>query len=160
YPILKDTPNDEMTSMELRAVQMLDMLMWGGFFNQVIRVAGNVSEIYPLSAGFVTTRRDDAGNLVFDYKNPVSGEVTRFNKNQVWRCQMFSFNGIDPYSLMLLVREAIGTLLAAEMQSGRLFSTAAQVNGTLNVPPEVELKPGQDQEVLDNFVNNYSGTGN
>ena len=161
YTVLHDAPNDEMTDVDLRSANMLDLLTTGNFYNQIIRTDGSVSELWPLCASYVVSVRID-GNLAFRYTDPVTHLQTTFPKEQIWRCNLMSQNGIDGQSLVLLAREAFGMLLALEQQAGKFHSNGANIMGTLEAPAEVESDAKVDdagyQKVLDEFVKNYSGS--
>src|SRR6266576_480210 len=118
YSILHDAPNDEMTDVDLRAANMLDLLTNSNFYNQIVRKDGDVYQLWPLCASSVVSVRKADGSLAFRYTNPVTREQIVLPANEVWRCNLMSQNGIDGQSLVLLAREAFGMLLALEQQAG------------------------------------------
>jgi HK97 family phage portal protein len=161
FELLYSSPNDEMTSVELREHMILDCLLTGNFYN-LLRIdgAGDITAIEPLAAANVIPRRDPkSGNLLFDYAPPVGGFQT-FTAEQIWRGQMLSHYGITGRSVALLAREAIGLALAAEEQGARLFSNGAQVTGFLSTPQGVELTKEQRDDIATSWKAAYGGSSN
>jgi HK97 family phage portal protein len=162
FELLYSSPNDEMTSVELREHMILDCLLTGGFYN-LLRIdgAGDITAIEPLAATNVIPRRDPkSGDLLFDYAPPAGGPLQTFTAEQIWRGQMLSQYGITGRSVSLLAREAIGLALAAEEQGARLFSNGAQVTGFLSTPPGVELTKEQRDDIASGWKAAYGGSSN
>ncbi len=158
YSILHDAPNDEMTDVDLRAANMLDLLTNSNFYNQIVRKDGDVYQLWPLCASSVVSVRKADGSLAFRYTNPVTREQIVLPANEVWRCNLMSQNGIDGQSLVLLAREAFGMLLALEQQAGKFHSNGANIMGTLDAPADMEVDDAVGQKVLDDFVKNFTGS--
>jgi HK97 family phage portal protein len=166
YQLLYSSPNDDMTSVELREHMVIDSLLYGGFYNLLtIDRNGDITAITPLAASNVIPRRNPTGQLEFLYNppnvpnGPAQPPIT-YSSEQIWRGQMLSKYGITGQSITLLAREAIGLALAAEEQGARLFSNASQVTGFLSTPPGVELTKDQRDGIAQGWKDAYGGSGN
>jgi HK97 family phage portal protein len=161
HTLVHDMPNEETTSVEMRENMILNLVATGNSYNQVIRTAGSVTEIWPLWAPGVITKRNDDGSMTFHYTPPLGGETVTLPGDQMWRTSILSaWGGITGRSMILLAREAIGLLLAAEKQAGRLYSNGAQIPGFLQGAPGVTYDKAQADALLASFNDAYRGAGN
>lgn len=161
FTLVHDMPNEETTSVEMRENMILNLCATGNSYNQVIRTAGDVSEIWPLWAPGVITKRNDDGSMNFQYTPPLGGATQALRGDQVWRTSILSqWGGVTGQSMILLAREAIGLLLAAEKQAGRLYSNGAQIGGFLKGAVGVTYDKPQADALLAAFNDAYRGAGN
>lgn len=158
YTMLDITPNDCMTSMELREHMLMDLMLFGSFFNlknEDPNSPGDIESVWPLQAGYVTRRWRE---LVWTYSDPLTGVSGQFTPDMVWRGSMLSANGLDGTAITLLAREAIGLLLAAEEQGARLFKYGVQSDLALTAAETLD-GPIKDQ-LRSAFMHRHSGAGN
>ena len=144
YALLDSSPNDVMTSMEVREHILWDMMLTGNFFVQKIEDPnrpGEIASLWPLQAALVTRRYLQ---LVWTYSDPLTGIGGSFSSDAVWRGTVCSANGLDGVGLTLLAREAIGLLLAAEEQGARLFSQGIQSDLTLSTADTLDADSKKD----------------
>lgn len=153
YHLIDISPNDIMTSMDLREHIIYDLMLNGNFFVLLNEDnTGQINSLWPLQAMYVTRRWRE---LVWTFTDPTTGIAGQFDPSVVWRGQLLSGNGIDGQALMLLAREAIGLLLAAEEQGARLFKYGVQSDLTLSSDGEI----GDKDELRAAFMRRHSGSG-
>jgi HK97 family phage portal protein len=158
YNILNMAPNDLMTSIELREHMIFDMMLYGNFYNLVNEdpdSPGDIGSVWPLQAGYVVRRWQEA---IWTYTDPLTGVSGSFTPDTVWRGTVMSANGLDGTALTLLAREAIGLLIAAEEQGARLFSQGVQTDLTLSSDETVD--EDQKTQLRQAFMARHAGSSN
>jgi HK97 family phage portal protein len=158
--ILNVAPNDVMTPLEVREHMMMDMMLWGGFFNlknlsNELGTLGEIESIWPLEAGYVARRWRE---MVWTFSDPTTGISGSFAPDHIWRGTILSGNGIDGTAITLLCREAIGLLLAAEEQGARLFKQGVQTDLALETADTIGDE--EKRQLRQSFMARHSGSRN
>ena len=158
HRILSIAPNDVMVPVEMREKMIVDQMLWGSFYNLKLEDPDNpgvLKGLWPLDPAYIVRRYRE---LVWDYTDPTTGVSGSFIADDVWRSPILSGNGLDGTAITLLAREAIGTLLAAEEQAGRLFSYGVQTDLQLTTDDVVDET--QTNQLRDAFMARHSGSSN
>lgn len=154
YKLLDIAPNPIQTPMELRERIVMDLLLHGNSY--VLKMGESVMDgLYPLPAQGVI-RRD--AQLIWDFTDEATHTTGTLTAETMWRTSILSSNNFDGQAIVLLAREAIGLLLAAEEQGARLFAHGIQSDLTLSVPET--LDPDQKKDLKENVLEAYSGSRN
>ena len=163
YRLLHDSPNPWLTSMELREGMILDTLLFGQSFTEKVIGADGIEALYPLAAGrmfpanFLDLNVPPPTPLFWRYTDPRGQRVLM--SDDIWTIRMLAPAGyLEGSSLILLAREAIGLLLAAEEQGARLFSNGVQSNLVLQT--DQELDADHRNQLRDALQTTYSGSSN
>ncbi len=164
FRLLHAAPNSWQTSMEMRESMILDVLAYGQSFVEKEFGPDGISALYPLSAGrMVYVNPLDMFipppvPLFFRYADPRSGQRTLMS-DDLWITRMLAPGGtIEGQSLILLAREAIGLLLAAEEQGARLFNQGVQSDLTLS--SDDTMNDDQKKQLREAFMQRHAGSGN
>jgi len=159
YPILKSTPNPEITSFGLRELIMLHLGLRGNAYHQIIRDgAFRVLSLHPLHPDRIILLRDkNTGELFYRYQTELQGtRIFRFN--EVWRINGIGADGLIGFSPITLHREAIGLSMAMEEHGARMFSNGATVPMVIEHPNKLGDTARTNLE--NSFKDRYSGTVN
>lgn len=134
YDILKNLPNAEMTSVELRETLMGHLALWGNAYSEIIRDnGGRVVGLWPLRPDKVTpTRRN--GELVYVIELGIDADRQVLAKNRVMHLKGLGFDGLMGYSPITMARQAIGLALATEEFGSRFFGNGARPGSVLEHP--------------------------
>ena len=165
YAILKDCPNEWQTSYQARFFLISQLLMSGNCFAQIIRDrAGRLLELVPLDAWRMVQKWDLTGKKPAPYWNFTDGEsnLRRFDQGDLFHVTNCNFegNGVEGSSTILLAKEALSTLMAAEEASGRTMANGLGMQGFLSFPLESKITEPQAQNVLDRLKKDFSGSQN
>jgi len=133
YPILKTTPNGDVTSAAWRRTMQGDVLLWGNGYSEIERDGGaRAIGLHRRHPSRVTPERV-AGKLVY--------RVTNHNKpdSSVAAADMlhipnFSTDGIKGLSPIQAHREGLGLALAAERTAGAFFGNGTFFGGFIKAP--------------------------
>jgi HK97 family phage portal protein len=157
YPLLNIAPNPIQTAMEMRERIMMDLILHGSFYvlKNVNARMTEISGLYPLPASGVHRRGNE---LVWDFVDEATLVTGTFNTDGIWRGTVLSTNNFDGNALILLAREAIGLLLAAQEQGARLFAHGIQSDLTLKTADN--LTDDQREQLRKNLSDSYSGSRN
>ena len=159
YPILKSTPNTEMTSFDMRELIMVHLCLRGNAYLQIIRDgASRIHSLIPLHPDRMTVMRDPGTRaLVYRYQTETQGQRI-MQANEVWRVNALGTDGIIGLSPIALHREAIGLAMATEEHGARMFSNGAQIASVLE-HPKVLTAEGR-KNIEESFANQFGGTAN
>lgn len=163
FRLLHDSPNPFMTSMELRESMILDVLSYGQSFSEKVIGSDGITALYPLSSGRMVFSNPlemfvepDDPPLFFRYADPRQGQRTLLS-DDLWITRMLAPAGtVEGQSIILLAREAIGLLIAAEEQGALLFKNGVQTDFTLSSDGEI----GNKDELRAALMKRHSGSGN
>jgi HK97 family phage portal protein len=138
YWIFHERPNDEMTSYELRAWMMVDALIRGNGYAQVLRdFSGRILEVWPLSANKIKPKRLKSGQLVYAYPTQDKKGEALLESNEVLHIKGFINGGLVGRSIIDLQKNMLGNAKAAENYSGEFFGNATVPSGVVSVPEEL-----------------------
>jgi HK97 family phage portal protein len=136
FPLLRDLPNPEMTSMELRETMMGHLALRGNAFVEIEADArGRVKGLWPLRPDRVWVQRLNEwlgtdpqpgvdNPLVYLVTLP-SGEQVKLRQDQVMHVRGLGYNGVIGYSPIALAREMLGLGLALQEFGARFFGNGA-----------------------------------
>lgn len=156
--IVRERPNPEMTSYELRIWMMVDCLLRGNGCAQVLRNRkGQILEVWPLLASKIKPKRLDNGKLVYVY--PIqNGKEAVLEANEVLHIKGFIYGGLVGLSMIELQKDLFGSNKAAEDYSGEFFANATVPSGVVTVPEE--LGDIAYERLKADWKEIYSGEGN
>ena len=134
YELLKDRPNEAMTSFEYREALQGHLGLWGNAYSSVVYgPTGQVQELWPLRPDCMLQIMKFEGRWVYHYQLP-SGETRWLDEFHVWHLRGMGSDGRIGYSPIRLMRHAIGLGMAAEEYGARFFSNDATAGVVLSHP--------------------------
>lgn len=150
-------PNPEWTSYELRERMMVDALIWGSPYCQLIlNGKGEVVEIWPLEANKITVERPiKRGPRQYLYQDGTDKMV--LSEGEMLIAPLLS-NGLKGRSLLDLAREAIGLSLTSQEFAARFFSNDATPR--LIVKTGADIGPEKKKEFLEAWNSRHGGVKN
>jgi len=163
FRLLHDTPNNWQTSFELREGMLLDLLLHGRAFCEKIIGRDGITSLVPLQAQRMTYLSPlpdflpPDSPIVWLYSSPT--ETRAIFDDQLWRVSTLAESAtVEGRAIVLLAREAIGLLMAAEQQGARLFSNGIQTDVVFKV--QDELDKDQKDNLRNSLQETYGGVGN
>lgn len=131
--ILIDSPNSDMTDVELKEAVVANLGLQGnGYSFRENRADGSLIALYPLVTDGVIPQRDSQGTI--NYKVLDRGKWEIFPQEKIWHVKGFGSNGLVGFSPMSMMRQAIGLGLALEEFNARFFANGARSSGVVKVP--------------------------
>ena len=163
YKILYRQPNPEMTSFSFWETMVLQILLWGNSYAQVIRDGkNNVLALYPLPPENVEVDRDEKGHIYYiyhAYTDEVPGETNKdiyFRSDEVFHVPGLSYNGLVGVSPIAMMKNSLGTTLAVEKYGSAFFKNGAQPSGVLEHPGVLK----NPEKIRENWSDVYGGANN
>ncbi len=166
YTLLKDVPNQWQTSYQLRWFLASQLIMASNCFCQIIRdQAGNVLALNPLNSWNMQQRWDlstPGKPVLYWVYADQQGNLRRFEQGELWHTTNTNLdgNGIEGSAIIVLAKEALSVLMAAEETAGRNFANGLGMGGFITTPPEVSIDEKQAQNVVDRLKKDFSGSQN
>ncbi len=168
YPLMHDSPNDEMTAQEFREALMVGTLCRGtGFAFVQWGPDGYPSELWPLNSANMKVLRGKMLREVLERPIPFKDEELVFfyiladgssrfwRKEQVMRIHGPGFNGLTGMNPLTLFRESIGLTIAPERYLGKFFANDATPGFCLST--EQALDDDEFENILDSWNDLYRG---
>ena|ERR1700723_990443 len=166
YTLLAHCPNEWHTAYQLKWYLVSQLIMSGNCFTQIIRDGkGDILALNPLSAWFMQQRWDRSvpGKPVL-YWLYSDGHNTerRFEQKEIWHTSNINFqgSGIEGSAIIVLAKEALSVLMAAEETAGRQFANGLGMGGFISFPVDSGLTEPEAQNVVDRLKKDFSGSQN
>ena len=156
YPILKYSPNPEMTSMKFREAMMIAMCLRGNAYAEIEWThGGQVKALWPLRADKMRVKRVNR-ELVYLYDLP-NGPIAQLPAYRVLHIRAFgdALMGFNPVEWGA---ETMGLSLAAEQFAGKFFKNGATPSLIFSHPGE--LGDGAYNRLLKSIESFMSGLTN
>lgn len=160
YFLLHNEPNSEQTSFDFIMVLMVNLLLCGRAFAEVVKNdLGQVVELWNIPTGNVTIRRNAVTKElmydinVADARHP---PITLYPENIV-DIRGMSFNGVDTFKPAVAAREAIGLSLATEEFGARFFGNGTNLGGVVEY--EGKLSEPAKERFKKDVSDKYEGLG-
>lgn len=155
YPILRTSPNPDMSSIDWRERALADMLLGNSYNAITFDARGTVARIDPLPPDLVTIKLTPTGDLLYE----------RTDTHRVYRPdEMLHFrgpgSGVKGESTVSRHAQALGTLMASERFAGSYFGNGATLSGVLQHPGQLG-KAAQERlkEGFMKVIGNKGGSG-
>lgn len=156
YTLLHDKPNPVMTSFNYRQKQMVDLLLWGNSYSQIVKNnAQNVTELWPLEPDKMLIR-GTVQDHVYIYKPDTDAE-TIFQSNEILHIPGLSFDGFIGYPPLTIMREAVGLGIALENFGATFFRNGTNIGGIAQHPKALGEKA---RKFLEESLMKKTGVGN
>lgn len=150
-------PNPLMSAFSFRETMIQHALGFGDGFAEIARTPTGGMEFYPLDPTRVVILNDQSG-LRYRYADPDTNTSYTFRSEDVLHIHGLGFDGIRGYSLALVFRELLGTVLANLKVTGAMWSNGLFVGGVLQHPGAL----GDDalRNLRQSFENRHGGSKN
>lgn len=158
---LLDNPHPDLTRYELWRLSYLHRCLWGNSYLQKIgnRKTGEIKELRPIhpskvKVGKATPSRLNPSGKVFQITDD-RGEEHALTPREILHIPALGYDGVTGVSPIRLAAQGIGTALAAERYSGKLFGSGVLLSGILQV--EQRLKDGQAEQLQNRWKAKMAG---
>lgn len=135
YPLLRNSPNPQMTSIAWRERVFTDLLSSGNSFNRLtFGGRGRVSRIDPLPADRMEVKADsETGELIYKLNPDGSDAGGIFRPEEVLHVPYIGTGvmGANPVSVN---GQALGTMIAADEYAGGFFGNGLRIPGFMKTP--------------------------
>lgn len=156
YPIIHDRPNAEMTAVEFWKSMTGCLELWGNAYARVVRGANNrVVALLPMMPNFMQVRRDFNGVKTFVYSN--QNVIQYLGEEDVLHLKGFSLDGVMGISPVAAGRMILGSAIAAEEASGKIFANGMRPSGVLKADKYLNDKQREDARGI---ISRFSGAQN
>jgi HK97 family phage portal protein len=167
YTLLKDCPNSYQTSYQMRWFLASQLIMNSNCYCQILTdQAGDPIGLIPLNAWHMTPHWDRTTTpptLKYRYTNCGQGGTMEFTQDQIWHVSALNFEGfgLEGSPLILLAKEALSLLMAAEEVAGRNFANGLGMGGFISFP-DADNAPDEKeaQNIVDRLKKDFSGSQN
>lgn len=132
YKLLYRRPNDWQTSFEFRETLLYNAIFtgWGIAIKNVLPGKG-VVELLPIPRTYVQWERRPNWGVIFHINDPW-GAIGTFQAKDLVILRGPSWDGIIPFDIINLAREALGLAIATEEAHARLHANGARPGGIIS----------------------------
>ncbi|MCV6576276.1 MAG: phage portal protein [Cohaesibacter sp.] len=158
WNLLRSSPNEWMTSFQLRETMMYHTVFTGnGYcFKNVGAGTGQVKELIPLLN--VKVEQDEDWGLTYTAYDK-KGVIERFRPDQIVHFRGPSWNGFNGLNMINLAREALGLTEALQNAQSRLQAKGGQPPGFLTNEGEKALSPEARERLRASWNDRYGPNG-
>lgn len=135
--LLNVRPNPDMTAMAFKEALLIAALSWGNGYAEIVRTAGKVSALYPITPDRVTPQRDDNGNLVYRVQND-DGGIIYLDSMDMFHLRGPGITGLVGDNMVAKAVHALGLSIAAERYGETYFGNNTEVGGVLQTPNKLD----------------------
>ena len=134
--VLHDSPNIEQTSYSFRHAVMVNALLWGNGFAEIVKTGGGeVTGLIPIRAERVELERF---NGVLRYRVRTDGaEDQVLLSEEMFHLPGLSFAGVFGTNTVTAMREVIGLAAALDSNAGAYFGNGSRPGGILKFPAQL-----------------------
>lgn len=137
--LLSIRPNGWQQPADFKRMLMVQTLLHGNGYAQIVRSRGKIIDLNPLAARRMTvTQRDDL-SIAYEYRRKDGGR-TVFEQRDIFHLRGMSFDGVVGVSPITFARESIGLALTTERFGGSLFKNGTSLGLVLTHPKALSDK--------------------
>lgn len=156
YAILHDSPNANMTAVEFWEAVVAQLCLWGNSYSLKSFSAGKLIALDPLRPDLMVVKLQRDGSLKFCYSDP-KGYV-EYGEDEIFHVKGFSFDGMIGLSPIAHARNCLGSAMAADEASGKVFRNGMRAGGALTM--QGVLTKEQRDQVRTSMAEQLAGTAN
>lgn len=145
---LLDDPHPDLTPYEFWRLSYAHRCLWGNFYAQKLRDGlGQIKYLYPLKPHSVKVGKAkpiaaNPSGKVFEITLE-SGETAVRTPREILHIPGFGYDGVAGVSPIKLAAQGIGTALAAERYSGKLFGSGNLMSGILQTDQRLQQEDAE-----------------
>lgn len=151
--MMRGKVNRYQTRVEFWETVLLNLVLHGNAYCQIVRAGGTPIRLLPLMSSQVETRLLDDGSVVHYYRDQTG--VTAYAAETIWHLKLFG-NGIVGLSPLAYGRDMIGLAQSADQSVSNVFMNGGKPAGTLTT--DQKLNREQVEMVREQFASLTSGT--
>jgi HK97 family phage portal protein len=160
YSVLHDISNLEQTAMEFRQMTMINTLLCGEAFAEIVRdpITFEIIELWPIPNRNVEVHYYESTNRLAFYRItlPKGGHKDLYPES-IWHWKWISRNTMSVCKPVRLAREAMGLSLAAEEFGERFFSNGTNIGGIVEY--EKTMSDNSYERYKKDIREGYEGLG-
>jgi HK97 family phage portal protein len=161
YKLMAEEPNPEMTPFVFHETLTAHCVNWGNAYAKIDWDGDIPIAIWPLMPDQVVPRRDDAGQIYYDFIPKYSGEDNvQYKASEILHIPGMGFDGLQGYNVIQLAREAIGLGLATEQYGASFFGRGSIPSGIIETPLDQELTEQARKNLRESFELIHRGPSN
>lgn len=163
YRLLHDKPNAFQTSFRWRHHMMLQLLLRGNAYYEIIPGGGQqlFAQLRPLhpDATRVSDQLADGSLVYVTSTRSTDGRLRRLSQSEVLHLRGMSSNGITGVSVIAAMRNAVGLAVAAERHGSAFLRNGARPSVVIKHPKNLGKGPAYDR-LKASFAEAYGGSDN
>ncbi len=158
YTLLKDLPNPEITSVELRMAMMRHLALYGNAYAQKVRNgSGRLLELWPLRPEQMEIKRAPDGSLVYEYTLE-DGKKQFFRADEIMHVRGISTDGVTGLSPIQTAKREFLASDARSEYAAAFYENGARPGGVLKHPGR--LSDTAYGRIRAAWENRHQGPGN
>lgn len=158
WPVLRGSPNPQMTSFVWRETSMAHLIVWGNAYSMIGRDGmGQVRELWPLAPNRMEVDRRADGSLRYRYTR-LNGQQVELDPADVLHIPGLSWDGVVGYTALRYYREVLGLAAAAQEHGATFFANGATSTFALTHPKT--LSDPARNNLSKSVTERHTGTAN
>jgi HK97 family phage portal protein len=159
FDVVGRKPNHWQDSFQWRRQQVRHLIHHGNGYSRIVAGSrGFLDQLWPIHPTLVTPRQIPSGRLLYDVREPKTGQTTTYTQDEIFHLRGVSDDGIAGKGVLDFARDSLGHALALEGYAGTLFSRGALHSGVIEHPGT--LDDDASKRMARSFMNKTAGAGN
>lgn len=151
YECLHDIANERMTAYQLREMMMVNVLLYGKAYAEIVRKSGYVTELWPIPTPLVQEHTDRRGNK--EYAVSMEGAAYTVKPSNMFVINGIGYSASKQYKPLEVARRAFNIALSAEQYGLDFFSQGIIPAAVIEYPEK--LTQAKLDELKKNFITAY-----
>lgn len=135
--ILNVRANQDMTAISAKEAILIAALSWGNGYAEIVRSAGKVTQLYPITPDRVVPERDENGNLKYRVQND-NGSVVYLDQMDMFHLRGPGITGLVGDNVVSKAVHSLGLAIAAERFGETYFGNNTEVGGVLKTANKLD----------------------
>lgn len=151
YDCLRNAANERMTAYQMREMMMVNVLLYGRAYAEIVRKGGVVTELWPIPTPFV--QENTRANGSKEYTVSMDGKAVMIPERQMFVLSGIGYSGSRQYKPLEVARRALNIAMSAEQYGLDFFSQGIVPAAVIEYPEKISEK--KLNELRQNFVTTY-----
>jgi HK97 family phage portal protein len=147
-------PNVWQNSFDWRQQRVFHLIDFGNSYDRIVAgTRGFLDQLWPIHPSTVTPRQIGTGRVLYDVRNPKTGEITTYTQDDIFHMRINSDDGIVGKGILDHARDSLGLALSLENYASAMFGRGAMNGGVLKVPGLLDDEASN--RMAKSFMTNY-----
>jgi HK97 family phage portal protein len=147
-------PNVWQNTFDWRRQRMYHLIDFGNSYDRIVAgPRGFLDQLWPIHPSQVTPRQLGTGRVVYDIRDPKTGQVSTSTQDEIFHMRVFSDDGVIGKGVLDHARDSLGLSLTVENYASTTFSRGGMHGGNITVPGLLDEEASQ--RMARSFVTSY-----
>jgi HK97 family phage portal protein len=147
-------PNVWQNAFDWRRQRMYNLIDYGNSYDRIVPgPRGFLDQLWPVHPSLVTPRQINTGRVMYDVREPKTGQITSYTQDDIFHMRANSDDGVCGKGVLDHARDSLGLSLSLENYASTTFSRGGMHGGLISV--QGLLDEEASKRMAASFVTSY-----